>query len=175
MAERRSEKSSPLDAERCLRWAREHGLPAQREASKLVRVGEDGLGRPLQMTPLCAERWHRMRGAAEADGVALLLVSAFRSVEQQREIFERKLERGDALEDILCVNAAPGFSEHHSGRALDLGAPGCVELSEAFEATPAFSWLRENAGRFGFELSYPRDNPYGIVYEPWHWAARDEG
>ena len=30
-------------------------------------------------------------------------------------------------------------------------------------------WLASHAGEFGFSMSYPRGNPHGIVYEPWHW------
>src|SRR5690606_41627176 len=70
---------------------------------------------------------------------------------------------------ILEVNAAPGWSEHHSGRAVDISAPGEPPAEESFEATPAFAWLRANAAGLGFTMSYPRDNPHGIVYEPWHW------
>lgn len=171
------EKASKLqapDVERLRGWAEERGLPEQPEATDLVCVSHDALGRPQKLTRRCAERWEQMRGAAEASGVELLLVSGFRSVEHQRGIFARKLERGERLEDILCVNAPPGFSEHHSGRALDLGTPGCDELSEDFEATPAFEWLCESASRFGFVLSYPRDNSWGFDYEPWHWALREE-
>jgi D-alanyl-D-alanine carboxypeptidase len=160
-----------LDAAACARWAAERGVPAQPEAQELVCVGHDAIGRPLRLTPACARRWQTMQGAAQADRVSLLLISGFRSVEHQRGIFDRKLARGEALEDILCVNAAPGYSEHHSGRALDLGTPGCEDLREAFEETAAFAWLCENAGRFDFHLSYPRDNPQGMSYEPWHWAA----
>ena len=43
---------------------------------------------------------------------------------------------------------------------------------ESFEATDAFAWLTGNAGDFGFQMSYPRDNPHGITYEPWHWCHR---
>ena len=47
--------------------------------------------------------------------------------------------------------------------------PGDRPAEESFEATAAFAWLGEYAGRHGFGLSYPRGNPHGIVYEPWHW------
>jgi D-alanyl-D-alanine carboxypeptidase len=76
------------------------------------------------------------------------------------------------LDDILAVNTAPGFSEHHSGRALDLSTPGEAAAEESFESTSAFAWLCAHAARFGFVLSYPRDNPHGIVYEPWHWCLK---
>ena len=73
------------------------------------------------------------------------------------------------IEDILKVSAAPGYSEHHSGRALDITTPGYDVLEEVFEASPAFRWLEKNASHYRFRLSYPRDNPHGVVYEPWHW------
>ena len=53
---------------------------------------------------------------------------------------------------------------------LDIATRGCPPLTEAFDATEVFAWLTEHAGRSNFVLSYPRDNPFGIVYEPWHWA-----
>ena len=76
------------------------------------------------------------------------------------------------MAEILQVNAAPGYSEHHGGEALDIGTPGEPPAEESFETTPAFAWLSQHAARHGFSLSYPRDNPHGIVYEPWHWRFR---
>ena len=96
-------------------------------------------------------------------------ISGYRSHDYQLGIFERKLGRGQSVDEILAVNAAPGFSEHHSGRALDIGTPGEPPAEDTFEATAAFGWLRDNAAADGFVLSYPRDNPHGIAYEPWHW------
>ena len=85
-------------------------------------------------------------------------------------LFERKRARGLSVEEILTVNAAPGYSEHHGGRALDIGTPDEPPAEESFERTRAFDWLRAEAGGHGFAMSYPRDNAHGIVYEPWHWC-----
>ena len=65
-------------------------------------------------------------------------------------------------------------------RALDLNTPEIPALEEEFEDSRAFQWLIQNAGQFRFELSYPRENKYGISYEPWHWiykgnAQQDDG
>ena len=87
----------------------------------------------------------------------------------ERRILARKRARGLGVDEILTVNAAPGFSEHHGGRALDIGTPGEPPAEDSFERTAAFDWLRAHAGAHGFTMSYPRDNPHGIVYEPWHW------
>lgn len=146
------------------------GLPLQAEPDTLVTVMLGAGGRELQLTPDAAARWSQMEAAAEADAVRLLLISAYRSVDYQAGLIERKLERGLGIEEILRVNAAPGYSEHHSGRAVDIATPGQEPLVEAFEQSDAFAWLQRNAHRWGFALSYPRDNAHGIVYEPWHWA-----
>ncbi len=111
-----------------------------------------------------------MRDAAGIAGIELQIISAFRSVDYQLGILKRKLDRGLGMAEILRVSAAPGFSEHHSGRALDITAPGFAALEEEFEQSAAFAWLSTNAQRYGFRLSYPRGNRHGIVYEPWHWC-----
>lgn len=152
-------------------YARRTGLALQREPGELVEIAPGRTRRRHWLEPDAAARWAQLEVAAERDGILLKLVSAYRSVDYQARLIERKLARGEPLEDILRVNAAPGYSEHHSGRAVDLGVVGRKPLTEEFERTEAFAWLRENASRWGFRLSYPRDNPHGIVYEPWHWAC----
>jgi D-alanyl-D-alanine carboxypeptidase len=148
-------------------------MPLHAEAQRLVSVGLDIYGRDRQLTPEAAVRWAALRAAALQDGVTILLVSAFRSLEYQRQIFERKLAAGAPLTQILKVNAPPGYSEHHTGRAVDVTSPDCPPLSEEFEGTAAFRWLVQHASRFGFVLTYPRENEVGVAYEPWHWAFRE--
>lgn len=149
-----------------------HRLRLQPEAPKLVSIGEDIYGRKQRMTPRAASAWRRMLHAALADEVEFQPVSAFRTVDYQANLVRRKLDNGQSIEQILEVTAAPGYSEHHSGRAIDVTAPGFDVLEEPFEDSPAFEWLTSNAERFGFRLSYPRDNPHGVAYEPWHWCWR---
>lgn len=150
-------------------YARRTGLALVPEPSSLQFAGYDRYRRPLWLRTSPARAWRSMREAAARDGIALDAISGYRSHDYQLGIFERKLARGQSVDEILAVNAAPGYSEHHSGRALDIGTPGEPPAEESFEATAAFAWLRENAGAYDFVMSYPRDNPYGIVYEPWHW------
>jgi D-alanyl-D-alanine carboxypeptidase len=139
------------------------------EANTLTPLGLDGLGRDAFATADTAAAWRAMQTAAMSDGVSLILVSAFRSVAYQAGLIRRKLAQGQTIDAILEVSAAPGFSEHHTGRALDLGTAGEPMLETSFETTPAFQWLSLRAGDFGFRLSYPHGNPHGIAYEPWHW------
>lgn len=146
------------------------GLPLVAEPRLLGFAGVDRYRRPLWLHPHAARAWTHMRDAAWRDGVVLEAISGYRSHDYQLGIFERKRARGLGVDEILTVNAAPGYSEHHSGRALDIGTPDEPPAEESFERTPAFTWLRDNASGYGFAMSYPRDNPHGIVYEPWHWA-----
>lgn len=154
-------------------YSEERHLPLCEEAKELVSIGPDSLGRDQRMAPKAAEAWRRMQAHAENAGVQLLVVSAYRSVEYQCALIQRKLDRGLKIDDILKINAAPGYSEHHTGRAIDITSPDSQPLEVAFDTTPAFVWLSQHAGRYGFKLSYPRDNPHGINYEPWHWAFHE--
>jgi D-alanyl-D-alanine carboxypeptidase len=143
------------------------------EPEWLAFAGFDRWRRPLWLLAPASRAWMHLREAALRDGIVLEAISGYRSHDYQLGIFERKLARGQSVDEILAVNAAPGFSEHHAGTALDIGAPGEPPAEESFERTPAFAWLRDNAGGYGFTMSYPRDNPHGIVYEPWHWRFTD--
>ena len=152
-------------------YARTRHMPVQRTARSLVSIGpaaDDG--KPVRLTPRAAVAWRRMAAAAARDGVELLPISGYRSVVRQIRIIRQKLATGDAIGDILRLIAAPGCSEHHTGRAIDVGSPGNCALDEYFSRTAEFRWLKKYAARFGFQLSYPRGNRHGISYEPWHWC-----
>jgi len=147
-----------------------HGLIPCEECTHSVSIGQDIFGRDQQMTPQAARAWFDMKAAAASCGIELEAVSAFRSVEYQAGIIKRKLEAGQNIEKILKVSAAPGYSEHHTGRALDISTPGFEPLEEPFEDSPAFEWLQQSARLFGFKMSFPRKNSHGVSYEPWHWC-----
>jgi zinc D-Ala-D-Ala carboxypeptidase len=149
------------------------GLRIFREAEELVSVGLDIYEREQKLTPRGAIAGRELKLAVERDGIALLLVSAFRSFDYQKQIIERKLATGIPMEQILRVSAAPGYSEHHTGRAVDVTAPNCKPLTEEFEHTPTFVWLGNRAKDFGFTMTYPRNNKFGVVYEPWHWVLEE--
>jgi D-alanyl-D-alanine carboxypeptidase len=158
---------------------RRRALPLCREARTLVVVEVDARGREQRLTPAASVAGKKMKAAAAEAKVGLYLISAFRSFDRQCELLRAKLAGGQRLDEILTVSAPPGYSEHHTGRAIDIGASPDDPLEEAFERTDAYAWLMDNASRYGYALSYPRDNRYGYRYEPWHWmhghAARQPG
>ena len=146
--------------------------PLQSECEDLVSIGVDMFGREQQLERQTASHWQAMLESGKQEGVVSVAVSGFRSLEYQRKIIERKLAAGLTVEQIVRVNALPGFSEHHTGRAIDVGTPGCPPVTEEFEQSPAFDWLTRRGQDFGFKMSYPRGNDLGVIYEPWHWMFR---
>lgn len=148
------------------------GLPFHPQAQALVAAETDAGGNTHLLVPPAAQAWHHMKQAARADGIVIELVSAFRSIERQVDIIRSKLAQGLPIDTILTLSAPPGYSEHHSGCAIDINTPGCAPTEEEFDATDAFAWLTAQAGGFGYTLSYPRDNALGFIYEPWHWFFR---
>ncbi|EQD43669.1 D-alanyl-D-alanine carboxypeptidase [mine drainage metagenome] len=136
-----------------------------------VETGLDRGGRPIWLDAAASRAFRQLSEAAQQDGIPILVISAYRSIHHQARLIRRQLERGVALDTVLGRIAPPGYSEHHTGRALDLSTTDEVEpLTESFEETVLFDWLTRCADRFGFRLSYPRNNPLGFIYEPWHWA-----
>jgi D-alanyl-D-alanine carboxypeptidase len=151
-------------------YGRNPRRPGHAEANELEDVEPNIIGTMQKLAPETARAWRQMKQTAALAGVELLLVSGFRSVRHQADLFRKKLAAGQTIEAILKVNAAPGFSEHHTGRAIDIATPGTRPLTVEFEASHAFVWLTANAGAFGFAMPYGRDNAYGFEYEPWHWS-----
>ncbi|MGV8865014.1 MAG: M15 family metallopeptidase [Pseudomonas sp.] len=139
------------------------------EAKILDLAETDENGREHWLQPDAAEAWRKLKAAASMDGVQIYIISAFRSIERQAGIIKRKSALGLSIQHILTVSAPPFFSEHHTGCAVDIGAPESPALEPEFENTRAFRWLEENSESFGFRMSYPINNTNGYAFEPWHW------
>jgi len=155
-------------------YGRSPALPRFAEPEELVDVEPNIIGRPQRLTSTTADAWASLKAAAATDSIELLIVSGFRSIDDQARLIWNKLCAGQAIDAILEVNTAPGFSQHHTGRAIDIATPGVRPLIEAFGDSPAFRWLCSNADRFGFSMPYGVDNEWGITYEPWHWFFDEE-
>ncbi|MDD5708004.1 MAG: M15 family metallopeptidase [Kiritimatiellae bacterium] len=150
----------------------QRGLPFHAASQQLGLGDHDPNGKPMLMAPRTSAKWKEMKAAAAADGIILLLESAFRGLDEQAQIIRNALNKGESLTSALTWIAAPGYSEHHTGRALDIGSPDCFPIpnTDEFEGTNAFAWLRQNASTYGFHMSYPRGNAQGFIFEPWHWC-----
>ncbi|MGB3402108.1 MAG: M15 family metallopeptidase [Microcoleaceae cyanobacterium] len=141
----------------------------QAEKDNLKKLTADG---QIKLQPTAAEAFLKMSDAARAKGVQLVPISGFRTIEDQEYLFfDIKAQRGQNATKRAEVSAPPGYSEHHTGYAIDIGdrdQPN-TDLTVSFEQTKAFKWLAENAAFYSFELSFPEGNSQGVSYEPWHW------
>ena len=129
-------------------------------------------GSELQLQPPVQIAVNEMIVKAKAEGVQLGIASGFRSIEDQNHLFfDVKAERGENSRTRAEVSAPPGYSEHHTGYAVDFideGLPA-THTEESFETTPTYQWLKKNAPAYNFEMSFPKDPNSPVGYEPWHW------
>ena len=110
---------------------------------------------------------------ARAAGIYPLINESFRTAERQQEIMDKYIagyeaqgmSHDEAVKKAHSVVAEPGTSEHQLGLALDIIAEFDAD------STATWSWLKDNAWRYGFILRYPADKVdiTGIDYEPWHY------
>ncbi len=121
-----------------------------------------------------APYYNEMYKAAYKDGIHLVPISGYRSVDRQKRNFENKIDyymdkgysKVEATQKAATIILPPGTSEHNAGLAMDI-----CSLEQNFEDSEEFEWLCENAADYGFILRYPEDKQdvTKIIYEPWHW------
>ena len=116
-----------------------------------------------------------MAAMQTALGKRLFVESGYRSPAYQLYLFLFYLPKhGDSITETNKFVALPGYSEHGNPhrQAIDFineeGING-EDHPEEFEALPEYHWLQQHAGKYGFILSYPRDNTSHTSFEPWHW------
>ena len=113
----------------------------------------------------------QMRNDAKKDGIFLVFLSGYRSINLQEDIFySLKSMRNQIAAERARVSAPPGYSEHSTGFAIDIGDADKREtdFEVEFENTDAFRWLKLNAAKYHFKLSFDQNNKT-VDYEPWHW------
>jgi len=120
-----------------------------------------------QIIPEVLPYLQKMLDQAKQDGVELYIESAYRSFNTQESLKNQYAViygAGTANQ----FSADQGYSEHQLGTAVDLITTGTKGALAGFDRTPAYAWALKNAYRYGFILSYPKDNGY-YIFEPWHW------
>ncbi len=113
----------------------------------------------------------KMKSDAKKDGIFLVFLSGYRSINLQEDIFySLKSMRNQIAAERARVSAPPGYSEHSTGFAIDIGDANKREadFEVEFENTDVFRWLKLNAAKYHFKLSFDQNNKT-VDYEPWHW------
>jgi D-alanyl-D-alanine carboxypeptidase len=147
---------------------------AQAEPNRVMIIASYATGEDQRfewLAPEAGKALMKMIYAARDEGVWLIPASGFRTIEQQQKLFQEQIKRRGSIEAAAKISAPPGYSEHHTGFAVDLadGHFPKQDIKYQFENTDAYRWLTRRAKEFSFELSFPSNNPQGVSYEPWHW------
>lgn len=164
------EDLAKLDPELLAKYSKVFFLNENYEPPKVVEIPAEYRSpedRELSIRKEVLPFLKRLIEAAEDDGVEINVASAFRSFDQQAELKGQYTVTYGAS-SANAFSADQGYSEHQLGTTVDFTSPENGGGLSGFSRTEAFTWLEENAYRYGFILSYPEGNAY-YVYEPWHW------
>jgi hypothetical protein len=155
-------------------------LPDDYEPHDLVAIadslkGPDYVHRPMRLRKGAAAAFTRMIAAAAADGVEIRIVSAHRTADYQRGLYERAVDD----DPLQRASAPPGRSEHRLGTAADVVAEGDPGLTDRFAESDAARWLEERAAQFGIVVTYSEERhaARAVEWEPWHlrWVGEKVG
>jgi len=118
-----------------------------------------------------AEKLEELFKAAKEENIILYGVSGYRSYQTQKSLFAYYVQRDGSEEKANMISARPGQSEHQTGLAMDVSCQSVnFGLNENFGDTTEYTWLKDNAHRFGFIVRYQKGKEHitGYSYEPWH-------
>ena len=140
-----------------------------------ILIVNKGIGLPSNFAPGegpdARNNFNEMKNDAAKNGLTLRAFSTYRDYDRQKVLYERYSD-ADGKDYADTYSARPGFSEHQTGLAFDIGGPNPNDDAQmTFEKTKEFTWLFNNAYKYGFILRYPKDKEdiTGFMYEPWHY------
>ncbi len=159
-----------IDRELLKKYSKVYFLNENYEPSGLTEIPEEFLAPTREEGYFHEDAWpilKEMMEDAEWEGIELEIVSGYRSFDEQSELKEKySMIYGEGTANLF--SAEQGYSEHQLGTAVDFSTGEMEGALSGFENTEAYTWLKENAYKYGFILSYPQGNEY-FQYEPWHW------
>lgn len=163
------DKLSKTDEELLQKYSKVYFLNEHYVPSNLSRIENDYVydeSRTFELHTNALPFLEKMIDDAEDDGISIWVASAYRSFAYQSQLKGAyTVTYGSGANTF---SADQGFSEHQLGTTVDLTTTGLGGGLDGFGTTPAYTWLLENAHKYGFVLSYPENNQY-YVFEPWHW------
>lgn len=173
---------SPDTAAKCANLLRAHNDPSSID----ILVNKAHCLSPLNFAPAdltsvggylmsakAAPHLQEMIAAASASGLSISITSSYRSYENQITTYNGWVAANGSTEAADTVSARPGYSEHQTGLAVDLGTSGCV--LECFAGTPHYAWLQQNAATYGFIQRYYAGHEGVTGYSPEAWHYRYVG
>ena len=148
-----------------------HYVDQNYEPDNLVSMSGYGNGYLVQDA---YDAYVEMYAAAKADGMNLLVTTSYRSYGFQSTLYWNYVNQ-DGQENADTYSARPGYSEHHSGLAVDLSTPFLTNAFTEFVYTDEYKWMQENSYKYGFIQRYTDENQYITGYQPEAWHYRYVG
>jgi len=134
---------------------------------KLVTISSTYATKTLQATNDTVSAFEKLCSDASKENLTIRAVSAYRTYAYQENLYNKYVAQ-DGKSDADKYSARPGFSEHHTGLAIDV--MGGTTVYTKFDTTSEYTWLSKNAHLYGFIIRYQKDKTdiTGYKYEPWH-------
>lgn len=164
------EKLSKTDPELLQKYSKVFFLNEHYAPERLSEIDNAYLYSERRAETIHALAWPYLKGlldGGKANGIALYVKSAYRSFDEQKSVksaFTVVYGQGSANQ----FSADQGYSEHQLGTTADFITTGLNGDLTGFEKTQAYEWMKNNAYKYGFILSYPENNNF-YIFEPWHW------
>ncbi len=162
------EKLAETDPELLMKYSKVYFLNEHYTPEKLTQIASKytALETDMYLESRVYKKFKAMVDKAEDDDIEINVRSAYRSFDTQRDLKGTySVTYGSGANTF---SADQGYSEHQLGTTVDLTSPEVSDQLSSFDTTKAYDWLQKNAYKYGFILSYPKDNSY-YIYEPWHW------
>jgi LAS superfamily LD-carboxypeptidase LdcB len=164
------ERLSKTDPELLAKYSKVFFLNENYAPSRLTAIPDDYKYSTAKAVTVHSDIWAKLKQMiddAKRDSVILYVSSGYRSFAEQKNLKSGyKITYGAGTANQF--SAEQGYSEHQLGTAIDFTTIGVDGALDGFDKTKAYDWLRGNAHRYGFILSYPQNNQF-YQFEPWHW------
>jgi LAS superfamily LD-carboxypeptidase LdcB len=163
------DKLSKTDPELLQKYSKVYFLNEHYIPEKVVEIAKEFRFKTEEPEYIHAKVAHKLDDLlndAKEDGVEILVSSAYRSFDEQKSI--KNTYTTIYGSGANTFSADQGYSEHQLGTTVDFTTTAIGGGLTGFENSTAYTWLQKNAHRYGFVLSYPKDNAY-YIFEPWHW------
>jgi len=163
------EKLTTTDPELLQKYSKVYFLNEHYTPADLVEIDEKYDLPNGKTVTIHADVWpflENLLERAERNDLNLMVLSGYRSFDEQNTLKQNYLTQYGTGANTF--SADQGYSEHQLGTTVDFTNTTIAENIDLFETTPEFEWLKRNAHKYGFVMSYPEGNAY-YQYEPWHW------
>ena len=162
-------KLSETDVELLKKYSKVYFLNENYIPPRLTDIDTKYLNIKTKVVQVHSDMWphlKKMLDDAESQGIIIQILSGYRSFSTQASLKSSyKVTYGSGANKF---SADQGYSEHQLGTTLDFTNEKIGSVLSGFDKTDGYKWMTDNAYKYGFILSYPKNNSY-YIYEPWHW------